>query len=200
MQKVTKGGEVAIYEKKLIPIVEESLKIKVVDDEGLVMATEILSRLNKLNDMITEEKEKVTVPLNEALKAERARWKPLEDSYKKGIEWLRGQAGAYQTAKLKKQREEEAKVAAKMAQGKIDINKAGDKLVKIEEESGLKKVATDSGKLSFREVDTLKITDENKIPREYLIVDEKKVLEALKAGKVVAGCEIEVVAQPINYR
>jgi hypothetical protein len=33
-----------------------------------------------------------------------------------------------------------------------------------------------------------------------MIVDEGRVLEALKAGVVVPGAEIEVVAVPINFR
>jgi hypothetical protein len=37
---------------------------------------------------------------------------------------------------------------------------------------------------------SVNIVDEAQIPREYLMVDEPKILEDLKKGKAVPGCEL----------
>ena len=63
--------DLTIIQKSLSPLAAEAKTLKIKDLGSLKMATEILSKLNKLNDRIREEKERVTKPLNEALKAER---------------------------------------------------------------------------------------------------------------------------------
>ncbi len=163
-------------------------------------AVVILSKLNQFNDQIKEEKEKVTKPLNEALKAERGRWKPLEAMYEDAIEGLRGKMSAYQTAVEKERREKEMAIASRIKEGRGNLSletavKKIDSLEKVEKE-----VATDAGLVQFREVQKLKIMDEMLIPREYLVIDEKRVLEALKAGREVAGAVVETVQVPVNYR
>ncbi len=79
-----KNNQVGIIKKELSPIVEKANSIKIINEKDLLEATEMLSQVNKIKDKITLEKEKVVLPLNEALKAERARWKRrgrLQGSY-----------------------------------------------------------------------------------------------------------------------
>ena len=61
-------------------------------------------------------------------------------------------------------------------------------------------VVTDSGSIKFRETKVLKIVNGKIIPREYLLVDERKITEALKAGVTVPGCELELKMVPVNSR
>ena len=190
-------GREVVLQTTLAPIVTEALGVIVKNDDDMLRATDYLSRLNKINDQITEEKERVTKPLNEALRVERGRWKPAEDMYKKGIEWLRLQTSKYQTEKIKKQREEEAKVAQRLAEGKISVEKAGKQLEKLEV---VDKVEGTEGKLTFRETQVLVIVDAKQIPREYLVADEEKILEALKAGEKVDGCKLDIEMVPVNRR
>lgn len=49
------------------------------------------------------------------------------------------------------------------------------------------------GGASIRKVQKLFIVDEKKIPREYLVPNEKKIREALEAGENVPGCELKYV-------
>ena len=46
----------------------------------------------------------------------------------------------------------------------------------------------------------MKIVDAGVIPREYLVVDEKKCLEVLKGGGEVLGCVLETIMIPVNTR
>lgn len=192
--------EIKVIEKKVSVLVEQAQELVIVDNETLSQGVVLLSEMNKIVDRVTEEKEKVTKPLNEALKAERARWKPVENMYEEATVSLRAKMSTYQTELVRKQKEEEQKIAARIGEGKgkIKLDTAVRKMGEIEVAE--KEVATDSGLVQFREVATLKITNEALIPREYLIINEKKLLEALKSGKTIEGCEIEIIQTPVNYR
>lgn len=189
-----------VIQREVAPIITEALGVEIKGKEDMKIATELLSKLNKVADKIDEEKAKVLDPLNEARKAEMARWKPLEIQYGKAIEYLRAEISAYQTAEIKRQREEEAKIAARVGEGKgkIKIETAVKKMEKIDKPDTM--VTTDVGVIKFREQKVIKYIDEKIVPREYLIVDEKKVLDALKAGIVVPGCVLESVQVPVNSR
>lgn len=175
-------------------------KIEIVDAVSMKNATETLSLLNQRLDSITEEKEKVTKPLNEALKAERARWKPYETQLEDAISMIRTGMSKYQTAEAKRIKDEADAIASRVKEGKgnLTLETASKKIAAIEKPADV--VNTDVGQVKFRTDKKLKITDENKIPREYLVVDEKKLLDALKNGIVVSGAEIEEIQTPINFR
>lgn len=186
-------------QKSLAPVVDQALALTIKTADDMPPAVELLSKLNQFNDRIVEEREKVTKPLNEALKAERARWKPMETANQSAIDHIRNEMSAYQTAETKRQKAQEAKIAADLASGKIKkIETAVKKIEAVKTPD--KEVATTAGLVQFRETATLKILDINLIPREYMIVNEKEVLASLKAGKVVPGAEIELVQVPVNYR
>lgn len=198
---MTEKQEIAvIVQKEVQPLVVIAEKMTIVDAGSMEKAVEALSRLNQIHDRIEAEKDKVLGPLLEATKAEKARWKPVESLYEEAISIIRGKMSVYQTAETKRIKEEEARIAARVGagRGKLKIETAVEKIENIDRVD--KKVVTGSGLVKFRTDQKLKIVDETKIPREYLVVDEKKVLADLKAGKKVAGAEIEEVQVPVNYR
>lgn len=197
---MTNTNELAVIERDLIGEIDVAKAVQIVDAKSMTHATAALSRLNKISDRITEEKEKITKPLNEALKAERARWKPLEAQLEAGIGAIRTAMSTYQTKKLQEEREAEAKIAARVGEGKgkLKVETAVKKIDEIERADKI--VASGEGVVKFREDKRVKIMDETMIPREYLVIDEKKVLEALKEGKSVPGAVLEVVQVPVNFR
>jgi hypothetical protein len=195
---MTNKDLVPVIQKELAPIVDSALSIKAVTAQNMPQATELLSRLNILNDRIEAEEDKITVPLEQALKAERARWKPAKSAYKTGIDYLRNLISVFQTNEVKRIRAEEAKVAQQINDGKITLEKGIKKIDKIEQVE--EKVKTDNGSVSFREDQVLKITDRLSIPKYYWIVDEDLLLADLKAGKVVTGAELDIQLIPINRR
>lgn len=199
-KKVEKENDVLVLHQAIAPVVEEAQGLVIKDGKGMKVATEMLSFINKIGDRITAEKEKVTKPLNEALKAERGRWKPVEIVYEEAIGIIRGKMIEYQTAEVKRVREEEARIAERVGEGKgkLRVETAVKKIGEIDRAD--EKVRTESGMVKFREDKVLKIVNEGLIPREYLIVDEKKVLDVLKKGGKVLGAELEVKMVPLNYR
>lgn len=192
--------EIIKIENEVSPIIDQAKTIKVVNGKSMTEAVIMLSNLNKQNDRITNEKEKVTKPLNEALKAERARWKPIETILTSAIEALRASITAYQTEETKRVRAEEAKIASRIKEGKGNLSfETGIKKIDAIEKPQ-ESVETEAGKIKFREDKVLKITDRKLIPDRYLVVDEKLLLADLKAGKTIKGAELEVVMIPLNYR
>lgn len=199
MEKKT-SMEVTTLTKQISPVVVEARELVVADSEGMRRATELLSRLNKFNDSVTEEKEKVTRPLNEALKAERGRWKPVEEVCAEAVGIVRGKMSEYQTAEVKRAREEEAAIAARVGEGKgkLKVETAIRKMDAVEKAED--KVNTESGMVKFREDKVLLVTDMSAVPFEYFVLDERRLLADLKAGVKVAGAELEIKMVPINFR
>lgn len=196
-----KAKEVTVVlEREISPIVESARGLEIVDADGMGVGVEMLSRLNQFNDRVVEEKEKITKPLNEALKVERARWKPIETVVLEAIAVVRGKMSQYQTAEVLRAREEEKRIAERVGEGKgkFKVETAVRKLGEIEVAE--EKVVSGSGMVKFREDKVLVVVDEKLIPREYLVVDEKAVRGALLEGKKVPGAVLEVKMVPLNFR
>lgn len=191
---------IAVIQTELSPIVTKARGVVVTDEKSMQAASLMLSELNKKADMIEEEKQKVLKPLNEARTAEINRWKPVLSVLETATDHLRGTIGAWQTAEVKRVRAEELAIANRVGEGKgkLKVETAVKKIEEIETPQG--QVATEAGLVKFREDKIVKITDEKLIPREYLVVDEKKLLEALKGGVAVPGAELDIKMTPVNFR
>ena len=192
-----KTNELAII-KEISPVVKKAQELIINSSESMSEAVVFLSQCNKYLDTLVADREKLTKPINESLKAIRDKYRPADTMINEAIISIRSKMSLYQTKQIQLQKEKEAKIAARLEKGNLSIEKAMAKIEAID--SPESEVKTLEGLVKFRESQVLKITDELAIPREYLIVDERKILEALKAGKVIPGAEIEIKLIPINYR
>lgn len=191
--------EIQVLEKKAIPLAEQAESFVITNKDDMTGATVLLSKLNKYHDSVVEKREEVTKPLNLALKNARAMFDPIEKPLVQAIKTLRVTISIYQTNELRKAQEEEEKIAARIGEGKgkLKIETAMAKIDDVKKPD--RKIATDSGMIKFRTDKKLKVIDALLIPREYLVVDEKAVLDALKKGKTIPGAQIEEVQTPINF-
>ena len=176
--------QIISLEKEVSPIVANATRLTIKTDKDLAQASETLSKLNKFGDALKEDREKITAPLNEALREVRAKYKPLETVLTTSIALIRGKMTAFHTEQTR--RAEEA-----LSSGNFE-----DAVDTVP----VSKLQTASGNVTFKKVQQLKITNLTKIPREYLIPDEDMITSALKEGKVVAGCELEEVSTLVNRR
>ncbi len=195
----TKSIEIAIKEEAS-PVIRDAEKLSIMTATEMKKATEILSKLNKYNDNLVADMKKVTDPLNAALKEIRGRYNPVKTVLESAIEIIRKKMGAYQTEALRLQKIEEDKIAARVGEGKgkLKMETASKKMGEIEKPDAI--VEAESGSLSFISKQQLKVTNEGLIPDEYFILNEKAVLDALKAGLLVPGAEIEIIQVPRNSR
>ena len=174
---------------------QKAKSLTITSSEDMHAASELRSNIKQAIKEITEDKERLTKPINQALKDIRERYKPRETELNDALERINEEMSRYQTETARKAEEEAAKIASRIAPGKgnLTLGTAIKKLAEVErpEELALTK---------FRNKPVLKITDETKIPRHYLKVDEDKLFEDLKKGVTVYGAEIEIIQIPVNSR
>lgn len=196
----TKSKEVAVLEKEINPAITKASKITIHTAEDMVKATEVLSNLNRYADTVTEKKESITKPLNAALKAARQMFVPLETKLEDAIGGVRKAMITYQTEAVRKQKEEEAKIAARIGEGKgkIKIETAVEKLQNIEKAP--EKIATDAGQVKFKTVKKFEITDISALPREFMVPNEVEIRKAMLAGIEVTGVRYYEEQVPYNSR
>lgn len=186
--------------KLLEPLADQANFLIIHTTTDLKEATSILSRLNKLNDDIELESNKVLIPLKEAEKAEKARWKLPKQYYTEAIASIRLKMAEYQTNLVNQQKAEEQAIVGRIAPGKGHISletaiKKMEALSKID-----KTTSTEEGSVTFVETKKLKVLDISVIPELYWHINEELLLEDLKAGVIIPGVEIEIIQSPRNIR
>jgi len=149
----------------------------ITNEEDFESAKELITKLKSDLKIIEAKKETVSRPLLDAIAARRAEFAPLLKKYDGAIVSLTKMLTEYQTAKM---RQLEASREA--------IVNTNDDITAITKLSELEEV----DKSGFRKHQILLISDESLIPREYLLIDEKKVLDDLKTGKIIPGAKIEI--------
>ena len=179
-------NEITIIEKEASPLVAKAEAIEIKTPMALDLAVGLLSDLNKFVDRITEEKEKVTKPLNEALKAERGRWKHLETAYEVAIALLRTKMTAYQTFK----KNEAEKIAERVSNGKMKIETAVNKLATLDTPTSAK----------FREIKKFEVISLKDLPLEYHLANEVAIRKAMGEGVEIKGVRYFVEEVPVNVK
>lgn len=186
--------------KKIEPLVEQATSFEVTDADTMSKATEFLSELNAHNDRIKETKEKVTKPLNEALKEERARWKPAETILTVAIATMRRKIGLFQTQEKARVAEKEAKIAARVGEGKgkLKVETAIDKMEEIDRPASV--VSTQSGTVKFRTTKMCEVEDITKVPYEYLTANMVAIRASMKDNKEIPGVRYWTEETVVNSR
>ena len=198
--KEKEDKQIVTFQKEATPLLDKARTLEIKDPDDMIVATELLTDLNKKLDAIKKEKDKVLKPLKAAADAEKARWKPMESLFEPLVDRLRDIMGKYQTEQVRKQKAEEAKIAERIGEGKGKI-KAETAVRKFGEiERADTKVQVDGGSVGFRTDRILKITNKELIPLKYYVIDEKAILEDLKSNVKVPGAEIEEIQVPVNRR
>lgn len=190
--------ELIKIEKELHPIAEQATTLEIVDDITLKTGVELLSKLNQYNDSMQEEKEKVTKPLNEALRAERLRFKPLESVYTLAIEAIRAKMTQYQSNLVRERLEAQNKLASKVTSGYMKPETAVSKLENLAVVE--KEVATSNGLVQFAEVKKFEVVDMTLLPLKYHLPDEVAIRKEMKEGREIVGVKYWIEQQPRNYR
>lgn len=181
---------------KDIIIRAESITTVTVDTVG--EAIDLLSSLNRIKDNITQEREKVTRPLLDALNAERAKWKPKELRLESVITKIRSALTKYQTEKVNAERLAQEAIAKKLQDGKIKPETAIKRMQAVETVDN--KIESTAGSVTFKTVTTFTVSDWKQVPEEFLLLNETKVRELLKNGTKIAGLEYKNEQIPVNYR
>ena len=178
---------VKMLEKEITPFVQKAKNISVTSPKDMEEATSVLSTINKYSKQVKESKETVTKPLNEALKAARALFAPLEDSLDTSLSSIRVAMSTYQTEQKRIADEEAAKIQARVGEGKgkLKFETAVQKIDEIEKPTT--NVKTSAGSVKFITIKKFEVTDISLIPKEYLLPNEVMIRKAMQAGIELPG-------------
>ena len=184
--------------KRFDELGEEVRALEVVDDETCEKASELLVMIKKWETKLDEERKKrVTIP-NQFVRKVNARAKEFLNPLFKYERDLKAKIKDYKIRiELKrKEMEKKAEEERKRLQEQLDKEAKEKNIepVKLPEVIMPKeklKVSTNNGTVYEKKRWAFKIVDFEKIPREYLVVDDKKVNAAIKAGvRNIDGLEI----------
>lgn len=180
--------ELTIVKTQATKAVTTATELVIKDADGMRQATEILSKINQVGDMIKRRKEEITKPLNQALKSARDLFKPIELNKSNAEQIIKNKMINYQNEQDRLAREAEAKIEARVEKGTLKPETAIKKLEAVEAPE--KKVEAKSGSVTFKTIQKVEITDETLIPREYLELNMVLIRRDALAGKEIPGVKI----------
>jgi len=174
--------------KNELATIAELGDLKITGKPSLDLSAEGLKAIGKVSKIIKAEKDSWITPLKEQIERHKERYLPFEKKIAEIETHIKAEQTAYLT-KLRKQEAElkakqDAEIAEKMSKGEditADLEKAGNKLEKIEAKSDVIKTWTYTG---------ARIIDKSKLPLQFLEPNMPAILEALRAGVKVEGAEI----------
>ncbi len=174
--------QIALVKEQVGKALSAVESIVVSTDETMLEAGDIRKRVKTVGKMIKEEKEKATKPLNETLKTIKGWFAPIEADYEKAEEVISQKMLSYQ----KEQEEKARKIEEENKKKFEERNEKSSEPVVYEKPIEVIKKSED---FHTRTVAKMRITDPNKIPDEYWMIDEVKLRKDVVAGKVVDGAE-----------
>ena len=178
--------------EKSIAVARE-LSIKSLDD--MVIGTNLLVKIKTVGKLIDEKKKAITQPLNEALKEIRTLFAPLEANYAEAERIVKAEMIRYNSVVEAEAAEKAKKLEARVDKGTMKFETAIDKIAEIPQTA---KTATEKGQVTFREQVTFEITDEQKIPRQYLVPDLVSIRKAILANVEIEGVKKVVTKVPVT--
>lgn len=191
--------EIAI-QKKVAPIIKKADALTILSGEDMKDAVATLSTLNKWNDDVEEDEDKIVKPMKEALKEVQGRYKPLKAMLADAIANVRSKMTIYQTEVKRIADEKAAKIAARVGEGKgkLGLETASNKIDAIEKPD--QKVASDEGMVRFETVKKFEVMDITMLPIQYHLADEVAIRAQMKAGIELKGVRYYTEERPINTR
>lgn len=172
--------------------------LKVTTPQEYEYAVEIGGKLKKVIKMVTDRKEEITKPMNEALKSARALFKPMEEMLDSAEMELKNKMLAFREEErkiaLQKEKERQEELAkAQEALKKNEITPEQEREVRwaIPEVKEIEKTVKSStgAKATEKTVTEYVVVDKTKIPVHFMEPDMVKIKASFKAGLPVEGVE-----------
>jgi len=178
--------EITIIKEKVNKALQISEEIIVQDENSLSGAIDFLKKIKLTDKIIKKQKEKITKPLNEALKNARNMFRPVEDNYLQAEKNVKQKILDYNLVEEKKREEQEKKLADRVDKGTMKMETAVKKIEEMPKISNEGKI----GKISTRINERVVIADETKIPRKYLMPNERLIKKDALNGIKIEGVKI----------
>lgn len=175
--------------------VKNPARFSITNSVSMENAVTILSQLNKGLDKLTSDEEKMTKPMNEALKEIRSRYKPKKQELEAAIKHVRRQMTEYQTNETERLSLIAENIANEIGES-MTFEEASTEIGALRKPDS--QVRTEDGMVSFRTVTRYEVEDISKVPMEYHEIDMTKIKNELP--NKVPGIKYWTEQQPINRR
>ena len=164
--------------------------------ESLASAADILKAVKDAGKVVKTEKEKITKPLNDALKSARDLFRPIEDDLKTGERIIKDKMVDYEAEVEAERAKQAAKLEARVEKGTMRVDTAMRKMDDLETVD--QTIKGTKGSVTYREVRKVKVVDPTKIPLKYMM--DERVIAAIETavrtdvlnGTKVDGVEIKI--------
>ena len=168
--------------KSIVQIASRADKVAIIKtDSDLTGAVEFLVKVKNRMKELEEERQNYTKPINESLRRLNGRFKELTEPLKTAERGVKDAILVY-----KREKEEQRLIDQENLRKK---NGGNENIVIADAVPDI--VESKSGEIRTRKTWTFKVIEEKKVPREYMIVDEKKVKAAIREGeRKIKGLEI----------
>ncbi len=187
-KQIEETKEVAVVRGQIEKAFHAAEELTIKSPEDLTHATELLVKIRTVGKNVTSIKDGIAKPLNEALKAARAFFNPIELQWKSAEDVVKSKMLDYQLAERAKAAKKEEKIAEKVESGKMSFENGAKKIEAVRPKNS---VATDTGsKAQFKKVKEIVIEDEAAVPREYLVLDMVKIRKVALAGVNIPGVKV----------
>lgn len=170
---------VAALEKEAKPLFASIASFAIKDNDSLQVYVNRLKDLKQLKETAETRRRGITDKLNDVVKEINSLFKPFTIKVDIAIENAKSQILLFQ----EKQEEAKKQLEASFEKGKMKVSKFAEKQAELE---------VDVKGMASRSSSILVITLPKKIPIQYLMPNEKLILAALKEGKKVPGCKLEM--------
>jgi len=161
--------------------------LKIVDKKTNLEAANILSGIKSVSKEIDAKKKEITAPMNEALKATRALFSPMELQLKEAEQGVKTAMLAYHKEEETKRLAEEERLAKRVDKGTMKMDTAVKKLEETPEVDS--HMETDTGSATIRKIKKFKVVDMKKLPMEYHLANETVIRMEMNNGKELPGVE-----------
>lgn len=180
--------ELTILKTQISKLETQANAVTIATPEENAAATNLKAKLKEMGNTIKKRKEEITKPLNTALRSARELFAPLEKQFESAENIVGRKLLAYKQKVEAETRAAEEKIAKRVEKGTMKIETAEKKIGQLP--TVQKTVQTDHGKVQFRKIKKVRLTNRELIPDQYLIVDMVAVRRDALAGKVIPGVEV----------
>ena len=185
---MTETTSLAPLKAQVSKLENKANEITITTAEENATATELKAKLNETKKQIKDRKEEITKPLNAALSSARALFAPIEDSFEKAESILARKLIAYKQKVEAETRAAEDKLAARVEKGTMKLETAERKIDALP--TVQKTVQTDHGRVQFRKIKKVRITNPDLVPDQYWVLNEVLIRKDALAGTPIADVEV----------
>jgi len=188
----------SLYDAPLAEMVESAAALEVKDGPSQITAVEMAGQVKKLDKAIEKARKSFVDPANEYVRAVNGLAKSYQGQFQEIERDLKNKITQYQfKAELERRKAEElARKAAAEVQKKLDAEAKAAHVEPVKVVAPVvpeppKVVRTAEGSASQRKTWTFEVTTPAEVPREYLMVDERLIRDAVKNGvRTIPGVNI----------